>query len=114
MKSKPIYVETHIDADVDAVWEASQDPSLHSQWDLRFSSITYLPRKDGEPQLFTYERKVLPFLSYKAGGRAQVFRINSTAAVLLPFISGRINGILPLRKERDIGSTYLRTKARHF
>ncbi|QTD42605.1 DoxX-like family protein [Sporosarcina sp. Te-1] len=70
MRSKPIYVEIHIDADVEAVWEASQDPFLHSQWDLRFSSITYLPRKEGEPQLFTYERKVLPFLTVQGWGKS--------------------------------------------
>jgi len=70
MKSKPIYVEIHIEADVDAIWKASQDPYLHSQWDLRFSSITYLPKNDGEPQLFTYERKVLPFFSVQGWGKS--------------------------------------------
>ncbi|MER2006955.1 MAG: hypothetical protein ABS939_05835 [Psychrobacillus sp.] len=45
MKNKPIYVETSISSDMEKVWEASQNPQLHEQWDLRFSSITYLPKK---------------------------------------------------------------------
>ncbi|SDK37939.1 DoxX-like family protein [Sediminibacillus albus] len=58
MKSKPIYVEIPIQAPVEKVWEMSQDPQLHEQWDLRFSSITYLPREsEDDPQSFLYENK---------------------------------------------------------
>lgn len=58
MKNKPIYVETSISSDMEKVWEASQNPQLHEQWDLRFSSITYLPKKEDEPQLFEYKTNI--------------------------------------------------------
>ena len=58
MKSKPIYVEIPINADIEKLWEASQKPNMHEQWDLRFSSITYLPKQVNEPQEFTYQTKV--------------------------------------------------------
>ncbi|WP_252503852.1 DoxX-like family protein [Sporosarcina sp. Marseille-Q4943] len=70
MKKKPIYVEIEIDSHIDDVWDASQDPDLHSQWDLRFSSITYLPKKDGEPQMFTYKRSVSPLLTVEGWGKS--------------------------------------------
>ncbi len=49
-----IYVETSIAAPLERVWELTQQPDLHEQWDLRFSTITYLPRAEGEPQQFLY------------------------------------------------------------
>ncbi|MFC0186785.1 DoxX-like family protein [Fictibacillus aquaticus] len=59
MKNKPIYVEIPIKAEVDEVWEKSQNPELHEQWDLRFTSITYLPKKNEEdPQSFSYETSI--------------------------------------------------------
>ncbi|WP_353056610.1 DoxX-like family protein [Sporosarcina luteola] len=70
MKKKPIYVEIEIDSNIDNVWNASQDPDLHSQWDLRFSSITYLPKKDGEPQKFTYKRSVTPLFTVEGWGKS--------------------------------------------
>lgn len=70
MKKEPIYVEIEIDSAIDEVWKASQDPDLHSQWDLRFSSITYLPKKDDEPQMFTYKRSVSPLLTVEGWGKS--------------------------------------------
>lgn len=58
MKTKPIYVAVPIKSKMEHLWTASQDPKKHEQWDLRFSSITYLPKKDDEPQYFTYETKI--------------------------------------------------------
>ncbi|WP_427136917.1 DoxX-like family protein [Psychrobacillus psychrodurans] len=58
MKNKPIYVEILIEDNVERVWEASQNPTLHEQWDLRFSSITYLPKEENEAQLFEYKTKI--------------------------------------------------------
>ncbi|YAL82244.1 hypothetical protein ACMYYO_09890 [Dermacoccaceae bacterium W4C1] len=52
---EPIYVETRIRGAVAQVWELSQEPSQHSRWDLRFGTITYLPRPDPrQPQDFRY------------------------------------------------------------
>ncbi|MGE7650879.1 DoxX-like family protein [Peribacillus frigoritolerans] len=59
MKNKPIYVEIPIQATIDEVWRMTQKPELHEQWDLRFSSITYLPKKsEDDPQSFLYETKL--------------------------------------------------------
>ncbi|MDQ0298345.1 hypothetical protein J2S78_000753 [Salibacterium salarium] len=58
MKNNPIYVEIPIHTNMDALWEASQNPDLHTQWDLRFSSITYLPKNESEPQLFSYKTRI--------------------------------------------------------
>lgn len=58
MRSKPVYVEIEISTSMDELWRATQTPHLHEQWDLRFSSITYLPRKEDEPQHFSYKRNL--------------------------------------------------------
>src|ERR671924_245276 len=42
--SRGIYVEVRIRAPMDALWELTQRPDLHARWDLRFTSISYLPR----------------------------------------------------------------------
>lgn len=70
MKSKPIYVEIPINVPLQRVWDASQDPDLHAQWDLRFSSIHYLPKKEDQPQRFTYTRAVGPFLTVEGWGES--------------------------------------------
>jgi uncharacterized membrane protein YphA (DoxX/SURF4 family) len=54
-----IYVEILIRAPLDAVWAHTQTPSLHEQWDLRFTDIDYLPRpSDAEPQRFRYATRI--------------------------------------------------------
>lgn len=53
-----IYVEIPIRAPMDAVWRHTQDPSFHERWDLRFSTITYLPGTPGEPQQFAYTTQI--------------------------------------------------------
>lgn len=45
-----LYVETVIDADMEVLWERTQDPARHQSWDLRFTSISCLPRVEGEPR----------------------------------------------------------------
>jgi len=41
------------------LWTNTQDPSIHQQWDLRFSEITYLPKDNPtEPQKFLYSTKI--------------------------------------------------------
>ncbi|KMJ57167.1 hypothetical protein AB685_17300 [Bacillus sp. LL01] len=58
-KTNPIYVEIPIKAPIDDVWEKTQNPKLHEQWDLRFSSITYLPKEtEDSPQSFLYETNI--------------------------------------------------------
>ena len=53
-----VYVECAIRAPIERVWELTQVPEHHERWDLRFSSITYLPRAEGEPQRFRYTTRL--------------------------------------------------------
>src|SRR5688572_14070336 len=46
-------------APIGVVWEKTQAPDAHERWDLRFTSITYLPREaEGAPQRFLYETRI--------------------------------------------------------
>lgn len=58
MSSSGIYVETLVAARLDEVWRLTQTPQLHQRWDLRFSTISYLPRADGEAQRFLYLTRI--------------------------------------------------------
>lgn len=59
MKRKPLYIETKIECDLDDLWTKTQEPSLHQEWDLRFSEISYLPKNDpSDPQEFLYSTKI--------------------------------------------------------
>lgn len=59
MPRRDIYVEIPIRADMEALWEHTQDPAVHQRWDLRFSRIEYLPRpSEDEPQRFLYETRI--------------------------------------------------------
>jgi uncharacterized protein YjeT (DUF2065 family) len=54
-----IYVEVFIRGSVDEVWRRTQIPGLHQPWDLRFTTIEYLPRaSDDQPQRFLYATRV--------------------------------------------------------
>ena len=72
MKSKPIYVEIDMKTNMQALWEHTQRPELHEQWDLRFSEIKYLPRDhDDLPQQFLYRTNIGFGLSIKGTGTAK-------------------------------------------
>lgn len=59
MTSPSIYVETLVHADLERVWQATQDPALHRQWDLRFTEIQYIPKSAPEaPQQFLYATRI--------------------------------------------------------
>ena len=54
-----IYVEILICACVDEIWRRTQVPDLHEQWDLRFTTIDYLPKhSEAEPQKFLYSTRI--------------------------------------------------------
>ncbi|MFC3500566.1 SRPBCC family protein [Micromonospora krabiensis] len=55
---RAIYVETLIDAPVDRVWRATQDPGAHPRWDARFTRIHPVPGT--VPTCFRYSTTVLP------------------------------------------------------
>jgi len=100
MKRQPIYVEIPINAEMEAIWDASQKPDMHEQWDLRFSSITYLPKIDGEPQKFVYTRTVGPFLQVKGWGQSagEFHKEDGTRSSSLHF--GTDQWISPIREGR--------------
>src|SRR6266542_4997300 len=57
--SRMIYVEADIHSTTERLWEYTQTLEVHERWDLRFSSITYLPRPDDQqPQQFLYTTRI--------------------------------------------------------
>lgn len=72
MGSKPIYVEIDIHDTCERVWAYSQTPSLHEQWDLRFSQITYNEKlTEEENQTFTYSTSYVPGLRISGWGESK-------------------------------------------
>ncbi|MBP3045016.1 SRPBCC family protein [Arthrobacter jiangjiafuii] len=55
-----IYVEIPIAADMDRLWQLSQDTGLHPRWDLRFTAIRPTRSEADGTQRFSYEFR-LPF-----------------------------------------------------
>lgn len=58
MPPGPIYVETLIRADLDRVWDLTQDTDAHPRWDLRFSSITPMETTADGASRFRYELRI--------------------------------------------------------
>ncbi len=69
-RRRPIYVESRVRTTMDRLREATQDPGQHQRWDVRFGTITYLPRTDGDPQRFTYATKVAPGVTVAGTGES--------------------------------------------
>ncbi|MGM0859838.1 MAG: hypothetical protein ACQEWH_03755 [Bacillota bacterium] len=90
MKQAPIYVEIQIESDVERLWEYTQNPSLHKEWDLRFSDITYLHKKENEPQAFLYETRIGFGLKITGTGESagSIHKNSSERASSLAFYSG--------------------------
>ncbi|RWS42910.1 hypothetical protein EKA14_11840 [Bacillus mycoides] len=57
-KKKPIYVATEMKTTMEKLWEYTQEPDIHTEWDARFTEISYLEKKEGEPQQFLYKTKI--------------------------------------------------------
>lgn len=57
-RKKSVYVQTEIETNIDELWKYTQDPKLHTEWDARFTEISYLERQEGEPQRFLYKTKI--------------------------------------------------------
>lgn len=100
MKSKPIYVEIPIDVPLQRVWDASQDPELHAQWDLRFSSIHYLPKEEDQPQRFTYTRTVGPFVTVEGWGESSGTAYSDSGSRSSSLHFGTNQKISPIREGR--------------
>ncbi|GIJ25467.1 hypothetical protein Vqi01_06290 [Micromonospora qiuiae] len=63
---RPIYVETLIDAPIEQVWWATQQPGEHRRWDVRFSRIDPVP--GSAPARFRYATRVFPGLTVAGWG----------------------------------------------
>ncbi|GLV63729.1 membrane protein [Bacillus mycoides] len=57
-KKQPIYVAIEMKTTMEKLWEYTQEPDLHTEWDARFTEISYLEKKEGEPQKFLYKTKI--------------------------------------------------------
>lgn len=57
-KQEPIYVQTEIRTSMEEIWEHTQNPDLHTEWDVRFTDISYLERQEDEPQRFLYKTNI--------------------------------------------------------
>jgi hypothetical protein len=57
-RSRALYVETLVRADVETVWRLTQDPVEHARWDLRFSAIEPIGQLDDGVTRFRYERRL--------------------------------------------------------
>lgn len=84
--NKPIYVETNIHSDMDTLWEATQNPKQHEKWDLRFTSINYLPKEEGKPQYFSYQTNIGFGLKIKGWESPPAIETLMMEQELLPFI----------------------------
>ena len=70
-----IYVECRIQGSLDEVWRLTQTPEVHQRWDLRFTTITYLPRSsEDEPQRFLYVTRLLPGIAVRGTGESTGLR----------------------------------------
>ena len=44
-RKKPIYVSTEMNTTMEKLWEYTQEPHIHTEWDARFTEISYLEKK---------------------------------------------------------------------
>ncbi|MGN7454118.1 DoxX-like family protein [Paenibacillus pasadenensis] len=65
---KPVYVELAMRCTMEELWRHTQQPEQHERWDLRFSSIRYLPREEGEAQRFLYTTRIGFGLAIRGSG----------------------------------------------
>ncbi len=42
---KPIYVSAEMNTTMEKLWEYTQEPHIHTEWDARFTEISYLEKK---------------------------------------------------------------------
>lgn len=56
---------------MERVWEYTQTPHIHQEWDLRFNSIEYLPKEqEDDPQHFLYATKIGVGLKVSGKGKS--------------------------------------------
>lgn len=76
---KPLYIGITIQSDLDTVWHRTQTPDIHERWDLRFSTIEYLPKADPEaPQRFRYATRIGLGLTVEGWGESIAARVSDS------------------------------------
>lgn len=99
-----IYVERVIEAGRDRIWELTQTPEMHERWDLRFTTIRYLPKVRAEdPQMFEYETRV-GFLTIRGTGTTAGERRVADGTSTSALVFGSSDSLSLIRK----GSGYWR------
>jgi hypothetical protein len=69
-RARKIVVEAIIAAPVATVWERSQVPALHTEWDIRFNHIAYLDQTDDRGyHLMDYRTNIAVGVSIQGYGR---------------------------------------------
>jgi hypothetical protein len=69
-RMRKIVVEAIIPAPVDVVWNRSQDPQLHTAWDIRFNHIAYVDKTDERGfHLMDYRTNIALGITIKGFGR---------------------------------------------
>ncbi|GAA5230182.1 SRPBCC family protein [Arthrobacter cryoconiti] len=83
---KPLYIEIHINASMERVWELSQDPQSHPRWDLRFSRIVPIDEDQRRQVRFYYEFR-FPLRTIKGTGTSlgNRYRRDGQATSVLKF-----------------------------
>lgn len=70
LNSGKIVVEAIIPCDTELLWERTQNPELHTLWDIRFSHIDYLDEKDEKGfNLMDYRTKIGFGIEVRGKGR---------------------------------------------
>lgn len=90
MHVRPLYIETKINCDFEALWAHTQNPAIHQVWDLRFSEIQYLPKENEQaPQQFLYATKIGFGIAVKGIGESVATKTqdNGTSTSVLKFSS---------------------------
>ena len=54
---KPIYVSVEMNTTMEKLWEYTQEPHIHTEWDARFTEISYVEKQEGEPQKFYIKQR---------------------------------------------------------
>ena len=83
---------------METLWQWTQTPELHVQWDLRFSTIEYLPRPDpAEPQRFLYATRIGCGLRIEGTGESfgTVENVSGTRSSVLKFWSSDRKSLIP-------------------
>lgn len=74
-----IFVQVPICGSIDDVWAKTQTPGWHQRWDLRFTTIDYLPRlDDSQPQGFRYTTQIGFGLRIAGDGETVAIRESAT------------------------------------